>query len=42
MADIEAAGGKCFLVYDKATIEQVREWIHARRAGGQGGRPQTE
>lgn len=42
MADIEAAGGKCFVVYDKATIEQVREWIHARRRVGQGTGPQTE
>lgn len=24
---IEAAGGKFFLVYDKATIEEVRQWI---------------
>ena len=42
MADIEKAGGKCFVVYDKATIEQVREWIHARRTGGEGSRPQAE
>jgi hypothetical protein len=42
MADIEAAGGKCFVVYDKATIEQVREWIHARRRSGQGAGPQAE
>jgi hypothetical protein len=42
MADIEKAGGKCFVVYDKTTIEQVREWIHARRTGGEGSRPQAE
>ena len=24
---IEAAGGKFFLVYDKATIEEVRQWV---------------
>lgn len=28
---IEAAGGKFFLVYDKATIETVRQWIVSRR-----------
>ncbi len=42
MADIEAAGGKCFVVYDKATIEQVREWIHARRRVCEGRGPQAE
>lgn len=31
MADIEQAGGKCFVVYDTATIAQVKEWIHAHR-----------
>lgn len=31
MADIERAGGKCFVVYDRTTIEQVREWVHASR-----------
>lgn len=42
MADIEAKGGKCFVVYDKATIEQVREWIHAYRRVREGRGPQTE
>lgn len=28
---VEEAGGKCFLVYDKATIEQVRQWIVSTR-----------
>lgn len=42
MADIERAGGKCFVVYDKATIEQVREWIHARRRISEGAGPQAE
>lgn len=28
---IEAAGGKFFLVYDKATIEEVRQWIVSTR-----------
>lgn len=28
---VEEAGGKCFLVYDKETIEQVREWIVSTR-----------
>lgn len=41
MADIEKAGGKCFVVYDKETIEQVREWIHACRRVRQGTGPQT-
>lgn len=42
MADIEAAGGKCFVVYDKATIEQVRGWIHACRRVREGRSSQTE
>lgn len=42
MADIEAAGGKCFVVYDKETIEHVREWIHACRRVREGCRPQAE
>ena len=42
MADIEAAGGKCFVVYDKATIEQVREWIHASRRVSKSAGPQTK
>lgn len=29
MAKIEAAGGKCFVVYDSNTIEEVREFICA-------------
>lgn len=29
---IEAAGGKFFLVYDKATIEEVRLWIVRTKA----------
>ena len=31
MKQIEAAGGKCFVVYDDETIEQVREYIHGNR-----------
>jgi hypothetical protein len=42
MAGIEAAGGKCFVVYDKATIEQVREWIRACRRVSEGTCPQVE
>jgi hypothetical protein len=42
MASIEDAGGKCFVVYDKETIEQVREWIHARRRRCEGTGPQVE
>jgi len=33
MQQIEAAGGKCFLVYDDETIEEVRGFIHAYRKG---------
>jgi hypothetical protein len=42
MADIEAAGGKCFVVYDTETIEQVREWIRACRRVRAGACPQIE
>tara|TARA_R110000803_G_scaffold38467_4_gene83242 strand:+ start:11610 stop:11912 length:303 start_codon:yes stop_codon:yes gene_type:complete len=31
MADIEAAGGKCFVVYDDETIKIVEDWIDACR-----------
>lgn len=34
---IEAAGGKFFLVYDKATIEEVRQWIVSTRSRRQEG-----
>lgn len=38
---VEEAGGKCFLVYDKETVEQVREWIvstrNQRQEGTDGG-----
>jgi len=27
MGDIEKAGGKCFVVYDAATIKEVEDWI---------------
>jgi hypothetical protein len=27
MAKIEASGGKCFVVYDEATIEEVRRYL---------------
>ena len=30
MGDIERAGGKCFVVYDDATIKEVEDWIDAR------------
>ena len=33
MDKIEAAGGKCFLVYDEATIQEVEEYIDAIRMG---------
>jgi hypothetical protein len=42
MADIEKAGGKCFLVYDNETVEQVREWIHACRRGSEGSSTEAE
>ena len=31
MKQIEAAGGKCFVVYDDETIEKVREYINGNR-----------
>lgn len=31
MKEIEMAGGKCFVVYDDETINQVREFIYASR-----------
>jgi hypothetical protein len=31
MKQIEAAGGKCFVVYNDETIEQVREYINGNR-----------
>jgi len=31
MKQIEAAGGKCFVVYDDETIERVREYINGNR-----------
>lgn len=33
MEQIERAGGKCFVVYDDETIQNVREYIDARRRG---------
>jgi len=27
MAQIEASGGRCFVVYDDATLEQVRQYL---------------
>lgn len=32
MADIEQAGGKCFVAYDDDTIAEVREYILERRS----------
>lgn len=31
MKEIEAAGGKCFVVYDHETIDHVRNWIVEHR-----------
>jgi hypothetical protein len=31
MKEIEMAGGKCFVVYDDETIDEVREFINASR-----------
>jgi len=42
MRDIEAAGGKCFLVYDNETIEEVREYIRDRFSQSQGAGAQAE
>jgi len=36
MARIENAGGKCFVVYDQATIEEVREFIDASNRESKG------
>lgn len=33
MAKIEAAGGKCFVVYDELTIEEVRTYIRGATDG---------
>jgi len=33
MEQIEKAGGKCFVVYDSDTIDEVREFIDACRRG---------
>lgn len=33
MKEIEAAGGKCFVVYDRETINHVRDWITQQYAG---------
>lgn len=44
MADIEKAGGKCFVVYDDDTITQVRDFILEKRSAGdtQGESPSTK
>jgi hypothetical protein len=42
MRDIEKAGGKCFVAYDEATIEAVREYIRARHSKSQGAGAQAE
>ena len=34
MAKIERAGGKCFVVYDDETLEQVRQYVIAVMAKG--------
>ena len=31
MKEIEMAGGKCFLVYDEDTIEEVRQYIKSQQ-----------
>lgn len=43
MADIERAGGKCFVAYDDETIELVRTWIKdARNPKSKGPRAQAQ
>lgn len=42
MRDIEAAGGKCFVVYDDETIEIVRNYIRACNSKGQGAGAEAE
>lgn len=39
MADIELAGGKCFVVCDEETLDILREFIVARRRKSQGTSP---
>ena len=42
MAQIEASGGKCFLVYDDQTLETLRVYIDVGSAKREGTAPQAE
>lgn len=42
MAQIEAAGGKCFVVFDDETLELLRVYIDADPSECEGVAPQTE
>jgi len=42
MAQIEAAGGKCFLVFDDETLELLKDYIDAGSSKREGAAPQAE
>lgn len=42
MAQIEAAGGKCFLVFDDETLNLLKDYIDAGTSKREGTAPQTE
>lgn len=42
MAQIEAAGGKCFVVFDDETLELLKVYIDAGSSKREGAAPQTE
>jgi hypothetical protein len=42
MAQIEAAGGKCFLVFDDETLKLLKDYIDAGASQCEGVAPQTE
>ena len=42
MTQIEAAGGKCFLVFDDETLNLLKDYIDAGTAKREGTAPQTE
>lgn len=42
MAQIEAAGGKCFVVFDDETLELLKVYIHAGTAESKGAAAEAE
>jgi hypothetical protein len=42
MAQIEAAGGKCFVVFDVETLKLLEDYINAGTTKREGAAPQTE